>query len=58
MTRKKLSFGEEFQRDLKAVRKGIKKYDKRLGELHPNWCEYWRVKKRKERLEKKLRSLL
>lgn len=57
MTKRRLSFREEFQKELKEVSNGIKKYDKRLAELHPAWCEYMRVKKRKERLERKRRQL-
>jgi len=46
---------DEIQGELKEVRRNIQMYDKRLGELHPQWCEYWRVKKRKEKAEQKLK---
>ena len=30
--------------------------EQRLAELHPIWCEVWRLKKRNERIERKLKQ--
>jgi len=48
---------DEVQVELREVRRNVRRLDKRLEELHPAWCEYWRVKTRKAREEKKLRRL-
>ena len=47
--------GDRFQFNMTELRQEKDRLEKRLDELHPAWCEAWRLKKRKERLERKLK---
>ena len=49
------AFDVSVRQDLKASRARVQQLDEKLKELHPAWCAYWRLKKRKEREERKLK---
>lgn len=46
---------DDFQKDIKEAKSNIQLLDRQLEELHPSWCEYWRLKRRKDREERRLK---
>ena len=49
MTKRKYRFLDELTQEIRQI-------DARLEEINPIWLETWRLKKHKERLERKLRQ--
>lgn len=56
MRKSRWSFLEEIREEKRNMEKRIKEYDRRLEELKPFHLEYWRIEKRKQKLERDLKK--
>ena len=44
------------QQEIMDAKQELQRIDKRLAEINPEWCETWRLKRRKQRAERKLKQ--